>query len=133
MSEEDAKAQGRSMMTRRNKKFTYDPKKKRILEDCIKHAHERAQQIVDEWGASGGDATAPASLKALNRLACQFLDAEKNASDARAYPVSVVKMPTVDPAWAGHIQGQEAKESAAREAFCKAFKEFTRSLDREPI
>lgn len=123
-------------MTGRKKKFTYDPKKKRILEDCIKHAHERAQQIVDEWGASGGDATAPSPLKALNRLACQFLDAERNANNAREYPVLVVKMPTIDPAWATHIKEQEAKERLAREAFCKAFKESIgqlRSLDREPI
>jgi hypothetical protein len=120
----------------RQKKFTYAPKKgnnRPTLEYCIKHAHDLAQQVVDEWGASGGDATAHPSLKALNVLACQFLDAERNANDAREYPVSVVQMPTIDPAWAGHIKEQEAKERLAREAFCKAFKEFTRSLDREPI
>jgi predicted TIM-barrel fold metal-dependent hydrolase len=109
------------MMTRRTKKFTYDPNKNSALEDCIKHAHERAQQAVKTWDAKGGDATAPPSLKDLNRLACQFLNAESIANAARDYPVSVVPMTTVDPAWAGYTKEQEAKESVAREAFCKAF------------
>ena len=104
----------------RKKKFTYAPKKKRrnkgpSLEYCIEHADDLAQQVVNKWGASGGDAAPlPADFKALFEKACRYRSAKEMVESQRgSNVVTEVKREQL-----------AAEEEATRKAFAKSYQDF---------
>jgi hypothetical protein len=102
----------------RKKKFTYVPKKKDkgpSLADCIEHADDLAQQVVNKWGASGGDA-APLSteFRVLFEKACRYRSAKERVECHRGFNVVTE----------GKRKQLAAEEAATRKAFAKSYKDF---------
>jgi len=90
------------------------------LQECLEHADELAQKVVNTWGinfSAGNAKYLSADFQVLFEKTCLYRDAKQLADNHRKF--NALSEPEAE------------RETATREAFCKEYKDFSEKKANE--